>query len=64
MTRARQIAGPANARRLGSKTPCAALGRCIDCNSPGRICNAMVIHMRPIIGTRSVVVLVGEELGL
>ena len=64
VTRARQIAWPANAKRLGSKTPCAALGRCIDCNSPGRICSAMVIHMRPIIGTRSVVVLVGEELGL
>ncbi|PWM26233.1 MAG: lactate utilization protein [Oscillospiraceae bacterium] len=64
ITRARQIAAPANAKRLGCKTPCATLGRCIDCNSPGRICRAMSIHMRPLNGARHTVVLIGEELGM
>ena len=37
--RARNIAGPKNAQRLGKKTPCAVNGdRCYDCKSPERIC--------------------------
>ena len=62
--RVKRIAAPANAKRLGCKTPCATLGRCIDCNSPGRICRAMSIHMRPLNGARHTVVLIGEELGM
>ncbi len=60
---ARQVSAPLNAKRLNRKTPCATLGRCIDCNSPERICSAMTIHMRPTVGTRGVVVLIGESLG-
>ena len=37
--RARNIASPKNAQRLGKKTPCAVKGdRCYDCKSPDRIC--------------------------
>ena len=40
--RARQIAGPLDAKRLNKKTPCAYTGICIDCQSPDRICNSFV----------------------
>ena len=43
--RARNIAAPRNAQRLGRKTPCAATGdRCYDCKSPERICRALVVY--------------------
>lgn len=40
--RARQIAGPLDAKRLSKKTPCAITGTCINCQSPDRICNHFV----------------------
>ncbi len=63
--RARNIAGPKNAHRLGVKTPCAAAGdRCYDCDSPQRICRALVTLWRAPKGVgRTHVVLVEEELG-
>lgn len=63
--RARNIAGPRNAKRLGKKTPCAAKGnKCYDCSSPERICNGMVIHMKKMSGMEMEIVLVGEDMGL
>ena len=62
--RARQIASPPNCKRLNLKTPCATTGKCHDCDSPERICNAMCIHMRPTTRTaHTEVVLVDEDLG-
>lgn len=62
--RARNIAGPKNARRLGAKTPCAAKGeRCYDCKSPGRICRGLVVLWGPMIGMEAEVLLVDEDLG-
>lgn len=62
--RARNIASPLNAKRLGRKTPCAIKGdKCYDCNSPQRICNAMVIHFKKMGSCVMEVVLVREELG-
>lgn len=62
--RARNIASPINAKRLGRKTPCVETGRCHDCNSPERICGAAVLHMRPMLGAeRTEVILVDEDLG-
>lgn len=62
--RARNIAGPKNAQRLGRKTPCAAKGdRCYDCGSPERICNGLAVLWRPMTGCEMEVVLVDEELG-
>ena len=43
ITRARQIAAPLDAKRLGKDTPCAKLGRCVDCRHPQRICNDFVL---------------------
>lgn len=42
--RARNVASPKNARRLGKKTPCAVRGdKCYDCKSPERICRALAV---------------------
>ncbi len=32
-----------DAKRLGKSTPCATLGRCIDCNHKERFCNVFVL---------------------
>ncbi len=63
--RARNVAGPKNARRLGRQTPCAVHGdRCYDCHSPQRICAAMVIYwQKPALIPEVEVVIVDEELG-
>ena len=62
--RARNIAAPINAKRLGYQTPCAIKGdRCYDCNSPDRICNAMVLHLHKLSRCDVEVVVIGQELG-
>ena len=62
--RARNIAAPLNAKRLGRKTPCAARGdRCYDCNSPERICRGLSVFWRCPAGEKVEVVLINEELG-
>ena len=62
--RARNIAAPLNAKRLGVKTPCAVDGKCHDCKSPERICRAMAIHMGSPLGMEKCeIVLIGEPLG-
>lgn len=63
--RARNVAAPLNARRLGRKTPC-AMGdevRCFDCDSPERICRAMTVLWRAPTGAEYEVLLVDEALG-
>lgn len=62
--RARNIAAPKNAQRMGLKTPCAAKGdRCYDCSSPQRICRGAAILWGPMIGMEMEVLLVDQELG-
>ena len=63
--RARNIAAPKNAQRLGRKTPCAVHGdRCYDCKSPERICNGLSVLWRPLGGAgETMVLLVDEDLG-
>lgn len=65
MFHAKNVASPKNAQRLGRKTPCAVKGdKCYDCDSPERICNALVTFWRKPKGIRKMeVVLVDEELG-
>lgn len=62
--RARNIAAPQNARRLGVKTPCALKAdRCYNCNSPERICRGLsVLWCKPMTGEFEVI-LVHEDLG-
>lgn len=61
--RARQIAAPLDAKRLNKATPCASLGRCIDCRHKERICNDFVLIAGQFIKDRIKVILVNEELG-
>lgn len=63
--RARNVAGPKNARRLGKKTPCALQAeRCYDCRSPERICRGLTVLWSPMTGMEAEVVLIDEDLGL
>lgn len=64
ISRAREIAAPRNAQRLGRHTPCTADGQCHDCRSAERICRALVVLMGPPIPMeRTEIVLIGETLG-
>ena len=63
--RARNVAAPKNAQRLGVRTPCAAKGeRCYDCRSPERICRGLVVLWGPTMESRTEVVLIDEDLGM
>lgn len=44
--RIKEIAAPQNAKRLGLRTPCAKVGRCMNCSSPDRICNGLLLQWR------------------
>ena len=62
--RARNIAAPQNARRLGRKTPCAVnADRCYDCKSPERICRALTVLWEKPMAEDFEVILIGEKLG-
>jgi hypothetical protein len=61
--RSKNIAAVMNARRVGSKTPCAETGQCSDCNAPARICRVTsIIQYRPW-QTNISVLLVNARLG-
>lgn len=62
ITRARTATQP-NVLRLGVDTPCAHTGYCVDCNSPARVCRALLILERPVNGRKTHVIMVGEDLG-
>ncbi|MDK2808634.1 MAG: hypothetical protein PWP24_1371 [Clostridiales bacterium] len=63
VARVRNTASPANAVRLSKNTPCATLGRCVNCLSDDCICAQVVITRKSRIPNRIKVILVGEELG-
>lgn len=62
--RARNVAAPLNAKRLGRKTPCAKNGdKCYDCKSPERICRALSVFWTKPYSAEMEVILVRENLG-
>lgn len=66
VSRARNIAAPLNARRLGFATPCAMAEemRCYDCNHPQRICKGLLVFLQKMAGVDECeVVIVDEALG-
>jgi len=68
MKRIRDFVAPTNNLRLKAaapdhEPPCTLDGRCHNCASPQRICNAWTIIEGQRIGGRMHVVLVGEDLG-
>jgi len=63
LLRIKNQACPPNTKRLGKKTPCAAVGHCMNCDSPDRICNATLVLNRKPGGQDYIVYLVNEKLG-
>lgn len=61
--RTRQIAAPLDAKRLGKKTPCTSLGRCIDCRHKQRICNDFVLITGQFVKNRIKVIIINEPFG-
>lgn len=61
--RVRNLAAPMNCMRLGLPNPCVKTSRCMDCNSPKRICNARVVLERSNPPQRIHVLLINEDLG-
>jgi NAD-dependent dihydropyrimidine dehydrogenase PreA subunit len=62
--RARNVAAPLNAKRLGRKTPCAVnADKCYDCNSPERICHALTVLWQAPTSCEYEVILIDETLG-
>lgn len=61
--RARNIAAPLNAKRLNKETPCVKLGKCIDCNSPQRICRGLFVLWQKPTSYDCEVILINENLG-
>jgi len=64
ISRARNKVAPINAVRKSLKTPCAETGVCIDCDSPARVCAALLILLKkPRDIDEFTVILVNEDLG-
>ncbi len=61
--RNREIAAPANAKRLSRKTPCSEVGYCMDCSSKDRICSDYVVIKKQLDLDRIHVIIVNKELG-
>jgi hypothetical protein len=63
MKRLKEIA-PMNALRNGHKTPCVETGRCMDCQTPQRMCNSYgIINNGRKFEGRITVIMVAEEVG-
>lgn len=62
--RARNVAAVKNCRRFENSNPCKKDGKCHDCRTPERICNALLVLWGPMQGMTAEVVLIGEELGM
>ena len=61
--RIKSVACPENAKRLGLNTPCALTGKCNDCSSEQRMCNATLIIEKSLGSHPITVLIVNEELG-
>ena len=61
--RARNVAAIANNIRLKKSNPCVKTGRCEDCASPARICNAVTLLWKRPSASEILVMLVNEDLG-
>ena len=62
--RARNTAATENVKRFPYDTPCKIDGKCHDCRSPQRVCNALVVLWGPMMGMETEIVLIDEKLGM
>lgn len=63
MERARNVASPTNAMRVGVNTPCTKTGSCANCKSPDTICCQFLITRFSKHNDRIHIILVNEHLG-
>jgi L-lactate utilization protein LutB len=63
MFRVKNYAAPANAMRLGKKTPCVKTSYCKECKSMDRICNTWTMTEKSYPKGRVKVVLINQDLG-
>lgn len=63
MDRVANLAAPTNAMRLKRKTPCVKTGRCMDCDSPERICSVWTITEKSSPRGRIKIILVNQDMG-
>jgi len=64
MSRIRDYVAPANAIRLGMKTPCAKTSFCEECKSADRICNTWTITEKSFPKGRIKLVIINEDMGI
>ena len=63
INRNKQIAAPANTKRLNLNTPCSKLGYCVDCKSEDRICCEYTLIRKQRTKGRIHVLILNESLG-
>ena len=61
--RVRDMAAPANAKRLNRNTPCFHTGKCGNCLSDDCMCSHIVVTRRSGVPGRIKVFFIAEELG-
>ena len=61
--RNKEIAAPANTKRMNAKTPCKTTGYCIDCSSQDRICCEYSVIKRQRFDNRIHVIFLNDNLG-
>lgn len=61
--RNREIAAPANAKRLNKSTPCAKVGYCMDCRSPEKICREYTLIKSQKDKNRIHVIFLNDNIG-
>lgn len=60
--RVKNLSAPVNAMRLNKATPCVKTAKCMECNSPDRICREFTVIKKPA-PNRIYVILVNDNLG-
>jgi L-lactate utilization protein LutB len=63
MIRIKNIASPQNAERLKLDTPCRHVGKCMNCDSPQRMCSATLVLDRQPRSQKIIVYLINKSLG-
>jgi len=63
LLRARNVAAVQNSRLKDYDIPCRKVGKCLDCNSPDRICRVTAIYHKCPKGLRGIIILIDENLG-
>jgi len=63
MIRIKNVAAHKNAERLKLDTPCRHVGKCMNCDSPQRMCSATLIMDRQPKGFKTIIYLINQSLG-